>query len=196
MCTFHFDSKGDVSHYLWKYTKMLIADAYQEKISTVWPVCEKQHPNLTWFVVGIWGFFISKADFFLRKGCIFSTGVCLDSSFIRKAFSGSEENSSALIQEKSPQVSTEQSILPNEVKHRFKPLFFLTWFSSLPDECLDCATEKREWVSLFSCFFFRGERLRFSCSFPASSYDELIDLKRVVLQYCPTLERAQDKILP
>lgn len=52
--------------------------------------------------------------------------MCLDSTFIGRGFSGSEENSSDLIQKKSPQVSTEQSIHPKEVKHRFRPLFCLT----------------------------------------------------------------------
>ena len=70
----------------------------------------------------------------------------LHSTFTAKAFSGSEENSSDPIQEKRP---------VHNRWNRFKSLFCLTWFSSLPDECLDHTTEKRMGQCLFLFLFWK-----------------------------------------
>lgn len=201
MSTFHFVSKGVGSNYLWRYRERLIPDAYQKKISTVWAVCEKQHLNLTWILVL---FAFSKTEFFLKKKVVFSIQtvfMCLNSVSIGRAFSCSEGNTSYLVQEKRPKISSKQNICPWQVKHRFKSL---TWFCSLAGECLDHSTEKGvcQSVSFFQVVvvdFSPGrERLSLFCYSPASCSDELISaiVKCVFLQYSPTLERSQHRILP
>lgn len=138
MPTFYFVSKGVSYNYLWRYRERLIPNAYQEKISTVWAACEKQHLNLTWILVL---FAFSKTDFLIEKKIAFSiqTGfMCLDSAVFCETFFRFRRN---LIwcRKKKPRIIREQNTCPWHVKERFKSL---TWFCSLAGECLDHSTEK------------------------------------------------------
>lgn len=165
MSTFHFVSKEAGSNYPWRYRKRLIPDAYQEKISTVWAVCERQCLNLTCFVV----VFLIKLTFSWKKGCIFSTKafyVPRQYFYWESFFRLRRKQFWSDTGKKRPQVSSEQNICPSWVKRRFRSLFCLTWFSSLPDECLDHTSEKRVGRCLFLLLFWERST-KLSLLFPS-----------------------------
>lgn len=113
--------------------------------------------------------FFNKTDFFLKKRLHFQHQSFLCTStvlLLGKLFQAQKETILIWYRKKRPQVSSEQNICPSWVKHRFRSLFCLTWFSSLPDECLDHTTEKRVGRCLFLLLFWERST-KLSLLFPS-----------------------------
>lgn len=152
-------------------------------------------------------FAFSKIEFFLKKRLPFQYRMFLCVSTVLllwKLFQVQKEP--YLVQEKNPRISREQNTCPWEVKQvQVLDLILLSW-RWMPrsqhgkgNGSVTVFFEGGLWLSIFSP---ERKRLSLFCYFPARFSGELVNfeistvVKCVFLQYSPTLDRAQHRILP